>query len=188
MFVKYKTPIWYIDAMEKFLDKMDKCSTEFGADLKKVYCCADTIVYTNKKMQEAVNRRNKVKKYYSNEFEMLYSKKNRSSNYNLMEAYANWAHDGFFANAFGAKNTMKDLKKCIIASRVTIKQNLAEMHKIWAKWYVILNFSEKTEKSKDQNVRIRFTREQALIILDRLSKALKSDPNKKQFTLSFRAD
>ena len=188
MFVKYKTPMWYVDAMEKFLDKMDKCSTEFGADLKKVYCCADTIEYTNKKMREAVGHRNKVKEEYSDKFKILYSKKNCSSNYNLIEAYANLqqANGDFFANAFWAKNTIKELKKYIIASRMTIKQNLAEMHDIWKKWYqrLVCTEKEKEKPAPKRKYQLTLTRAESLQLLKKLTYALKKDPTKDNFVMT----
>ena len=105
MFVKFKTPMWYIDAMEKFLDKMDKCSTEFGADLKRMYCLADEINYSNNKMHQAGEHRNKIKRQYGERLDLFFNKRSCSSRFNLFEFCATTNED-FFSELFEAKKLL----------------------------------------------------------------------------------
>ncbi len=189
MFVKFKTPRWYLNEMDKFMAVPGVRTDEFDDDLKKMYCLADEIDYSNTKMRQAGEHRNKIKRQYGERFAHFCNKRNCSSNFNLFEFCATKT-EYFFSELFEAKRIMKELQVYILASRQTIKDALAEMHKIWAKWYVMLNFSEKTEKKKEKpapakrKYRLNLTREESLRLLKALTHALKKDPSKDQFVLT----
>ena len=188
MFVNFKTPKWYLDEMDKFMVMPGVRSDEFSADLKKMYCLADEINYSSNKMRQAGEHRNKIKRQYGERFDLFFSKRNCSSSFNLFEFCATTNED-FFSELFEAKKLMKELQEYILSSRQTIKTDLAEMHKIWAKWYVTLNFSEKTEKKREKpsskrKYRLNLTRTESLRLLKALTHALKKDPSKDQFVLT----
>jgi len=191
MFVNYKTPLWYLNAMEGILDKMCKGSDkwDFDADLKKMYCLADEIQYITKNLRNAQNHRNKIKKQYGDRLNHFYASKNSSSNFNFIEFCAT-QDDCFFSELFEAKKLLKELKEYILSARLTIKCNLGTMHDVWKKWDRKLAYTEKrAEKAiSAQNTkgkyRLNLTREESLKLLRSLTDALKKDPTKDKFVLT----
>ena len=185
MFVKFKTPMWYIAAMEKFLDKMDKCSTEFGADLKRMYCLADEINYSNNKMHQAGEHRNKIKRQYGERFDLFFNKRSCSSRFNLFEFCAA-ADEDFFSELFEAKKLMKELQEYILSSRQTIKNDLGSMHDIWKKWYrkLVCTEKEKEQPAPKKKYQLTLTRAESLELLKKLTYALRKDPTKDNFIMT----
>ena len=185
MFVKYKTPLWYLNAMDNFLYKMSKGSDEFDADLKKMYCLADEIDYTNHKMRQAVEHRNKIKRQYGERLDLLFSKRSCSSHFNLFEFCATKTED-FFSELFEAKRIMKELQVYILASRMTIKQVLGCMHDIWKKWYqrLVCTEKEKEKPAPKKKYQLSLTRAESLELLKKLTYALKKDPTKDNFVMT----
>jgi len=185
MFVKFKTPMWYINAMEKFLDKMRKGSDEFSADLKKMYCLADEINYSNTKMRQAVEHRNKIKRQYVERLDFFYSKRNCSSNFNLFEFCATTNED-FFSELLEAKKLMKELQEYVLTSRQTIKNDLGSMHNIWKIWYrkLVCTEKEKEKPAPKRKYQLSLTRTESLQLLKALTHALKKDPTKDKFVMT----
>ena len=187
MFVKFKTPMWYIGAMEKFLDKMQKGSDEFSDDLKKMYCLADEINYSSKKMRQAVEYRNKIKRQYGERLDCFYNKRCCSSNFNLFEFCAT-TNEEFFSELLEAKKLMKELQEYILSSRQTIKCDLGCMHDIWKKWYRKLVCTEKEKEKPAQTPKRKYqlslTRAESLQLLKALTHALKKDPTKDKFVMT----
>lgn len=185
MFVKFKTPLWYLNAMEGILDKMYVGSDEFDADLKKMYCLADEINYANHKMRQAVEHRNKIKRQYGERLDLFYSKRSCSSNFNLFEFCAT-TNENFFSELFEAKKLMKELQEYILASRQTIKNDLGSMHDIWKKWYrkVVCTEKEKGKPAPKKKYQLNLTRAESLQLLKALTQALKKDPTKDKFVMT----
>ena len=187
MFVKFKTPMWYLNEMDKFMAVPGVRTDEFDDDLKKMYCLADEIDYSNTKRRQAVEHRNKIKRQYGERFAHFCNKRNCSSNFNLFEFCATKT-EYFFSELFEAKRLMKELQEYILSSRQTIKCDLGRMHDIWKKWYRKLVCTEK-EKGKPiqaskRKYRLNLTREESLRLLKALTHALKKDPSKDQFVLT----
>lgn len=185
MFVQYKTPLWYLNAMEDILDKMCKGSDEFGADLKKMYCLADEINYANHKMRQAVEHRNKIKRQYGERFHAFFSKRNCSSCFNLFEFCATKT-EYFFSELLEAKKLMKELQEYVLSSRQTIKNDLGCMHEIWKKWYrkLVNTEKEKAALSPKKKYQLNLTRAESLQLLKALTNALKKDPTKDKFVMT----
>ena len=187
MFVKYKTPLWYLNAMEGILDKMYVGSDEFDYDLKKMYCMADEINYANHKMRQAVQHRNKIKRQYGERLGLFYNKRSCSSNFNLFEFCATTNED-FFSELFEAKKLMKELQEYVLSSRQTIKNDLGCMHDIWKKWYKKLFCTEKEKGTPAQapkrKYQLTLTRAESLELLKKLTQALKKDPTKDNFVMT----
>ena len=185
MFVKFKTPLWYLNAMEGILDKMHVGSDEFDDDLKKMYCLADEINYASKKMRQAVEHRNKIKRQYGERLNLFYSKRSCSSNFNLFEFCATTNED-FFTELFEAKKLMKELQEYILSSRQTIKNDLGCMHDIWKKWYrkLVCTEKEKEKPAPKKKYQLTLTRAESLELLKKLTYALKKDPTKDNFVMT----
>ena len=185
MFVKFKTPLWYLNAIEGILDKIYVGSDEFDDDLKKMYCLADEINYSSKKMRQAVEHRNKIKRQYGERLDLFFNKRSCSSHFNLFEFCATTNED-FFSELFEAKKLMKELQEYILSSRQTIKTDLSNMHEIWKKWYRKLVYTEK-EKGKPapkKKYQLTLTRAESLELLKKLTYALKKDPTKDNFVMT----
>lgn len=187
MFVKYKTPLWYLNAMEGILDKMYVGSDEFDDDLKKIYCLADEINYTSNKIKKATEHRNKIKRQYGERLDRLFNKRSCSSNFNLFE-FCSTTTEYFFSELFEAKKLMKELQELILSSRQTIKNDLGGMHDIWKKWYNKLFCTEK-EKGKPapapkKKYQLNLTRAESVQLLRQLTYALKKDPTKDNFVMT----
>ena len=185
MFVNYKTPLWYLNAMEGILDKMRKGSDEFSADLKRMYCLADEINYSSKKMRQAVEHRNKIKRQYGERLDLFFNKRSCSSHFNLFEFCATTNED-FFSELFEAKKLMKELQEYILSSRQTIKTDLGNMHDIWKKWYqrLVCTEKEKEQPAPKKKYQLTLTRAESLELLKKLTYALKKDPTKDNFVMT----
>ena len=185
MFVKYKSPVWYLNAMEKFLDKMCKGSDEFSADLKKMYCLADEINYSSGKIKKATEHRNKIKRQYVERFGFFCSKRNCSSNFNLFE-FCSTTNEIFFSELFEAKKLMKELQEFILSGRQTIKGDLGCMHDIWKKWYqkLICTEKEKGKPAPKKKYQLTLTRAESIQLLKKLTYALRKDPTKDNFVMT----
>lgn len=186
MFVNYKSPAWYVNAMDQILEKLRIGSEEFDSDLKKLLVLADNVDFARIKLKQAVKHRNKVKLEYSSRMEKLCSKKNFSSNFNLIEFYTEVANTDFFQEVYEGKVLLKDLKEFILEKRNVIKNDLAKIHDIWKKWYRIAYAKEKKEQKA--KCRINLTREESLRMIKALTDALKKEPNKDQFIMTFDTD
>lgn len=186
MFVKYKTPLWYLNAMESILDKMCKGSDEFSADLKSIYCLADEINYISNKMRQAGEHRNKIKRQYGERLYLFHNKRSCSSNFNLFKFCATTNED-FFSELFEAKKQLKELQEYILSSRQTIKCDLGCMHDIWKKWYRKMVCTEKEKEKPVQTPKRKYqldlTRTESLQLLKALTDALKKDPTKDKFVM-----
>jgi hypothetical protein len=185
MFVKYKTPLWYLNAIEGILDKIYVGSDEFDDDLKKMYCLADEINYSSKKMRQAVEHRNKIKRQYGERLDLFFNKRSCSSRFNLFEFCATTNED-FFSELFEAKKLMKELQEYILSSRQTIKNDLGSMHEIWKKWYrkLVCTEKEKEQPAPKKKYQLTLTRAESLELLKKLTYALRKDPTKDNFVMT----
>lgn len=192
MFVNFKTPKWYLAEMDKFMVVPGVRSDEFDAELKKMLVLADNIDFARIKLKQATDHRNKVKKEYGERLAKLCSKKNYSSNYSLTEFYTEVANTDFFNEVFEGKVLLKDLKEYILEKRNVIKNDLSSMHNIWKKWYRNTTYCEKTalkpKQKKTGTCRLSLTREESLRMIKALTDALKKEPDKDQFIMTFDTD
>lgn len=199
MFVNFKTPKWYLAEMDKFMVMPGVRSDEFDAELKKMLVLADNIDFARIKLKQATDHRNKVKKEYGERLAKLCSKKNYSSNYSLTEFYTEVANTDFFNEIFEGKVLLKDLKEYILEKRDVIKKHLSHMHAIWKRWYQVVKRKEEYAKRKEEHAlkpkqkktgtcRLSLTREESLRMIKALTDALKKEPDKDQFIMTFNSD
>ena len=185
MFVKFKTPKWYLVQMDQILENLTTGKNDFEKDLKQMYCLADEIDYSNHKMRQATEHRNKIKRQYVERLDLFFSKRSCSSHFNLFEICAT-TNEIFFSELFEAKKLMKELQEYILSGRRTIKTDLGSMHDIWKKWYRKLVYTEK-EKGKPvprKKYQLTLTRTESLQLLKKLADALKKDPTKDKFVMT----
>ena len=191
MFVKFKTPKWYLTEMDKFMAVPGVRTDEFDKELKNMLVLADDIDFASIKLKQATDHRSKVKKEYGERLRMLSKKKNYSSDYNMFEFFAT-IDSTVFSELFEGKALLKDLKEYILEKRNVIKNDLATMHDIWKKWYRNTKRHEKgilrPKEKKTGTCRLSLTREESLRMIKALTDALKKEPDKDRFIMTFDTD